>query len=94
MVRICRANSIPAWAGTMPELGIGQAQGAALASLAEFVYPTDVEASHRWFQDDIIAPFIEVRDGEIELPRSPGLGYTVDEFKLRKYKVAQFSLPG
>ena len=93
MVRICRANSIPAWAGAMPELGIGQAQGAALASLAEFVYPTDVEASRRWFQDDIVMPFIEVRDGEIELPRAPGLGYAVDESKLRKYRVAEFRLP-
>ncbi len=93
MVRICRANSIPAWAGTMPELGIGQAQGAALAALPEFVYPTDVEASSRWFQDDIITPFIEVRNGEIELPQSPGLGYAVDESKLRKYKVAEFRYP-
>lgn len=93
MVRICREHSIPAWAGTMPELGIGQAQGAALASLPEFVYPTDVEASRRWFQDDIVAPFIEVRDGEIELPRSPGLGYAIDESRLRKYKVAEFSFP-
>ena len=93
MVRICRENSIPAWAGTMPELGIGQAQGAALASLAEFVYPTDVEASRRWFQDDIVAPFIEVKDGEIELPQAPGLGYAVDESKLRKYRVAEFRLP-
>lgn len=93
MVQICRANSIPAWAGTMPELGIGQAQGAAIASLAEFVYPTDVEASRRWFQDDIVTPFIEVREGEIEMPQSPGLGYAIDESKLRKYKVAQFSFP-
>ena len=93
MVRICRENSIPAWAGTMPELGIGQAQGAALASLAEFVYPTDVEASRRWFQDDIVKPFIEVRNGQIEMPRSPGLGYAVDESKLRKYKVAEFGFP-
>ena len=93
MVCICRANSIPAWAGTMPELGIGQAQGAALASLEEFVYPTDVEASRRWFQDDIIAPFIEVKDGEIELPRTPGLGYSIDKSRLGKYKVAEFRFP-
>lgn len=41
MDAICRENSIPAWVGTMPELGIGQAQGAALASLANFTYPTE-----------------------------------------------------
>jgi O-succinylbenzoate synthase len=71
MDRICREHAIPAWVGTMPELGIGQAQGAALASLDNFVYPTDVEASDRWFRDDIIAPFLQVRNGMIDLPEAP-----------------------
>jgi O-succinylbenzoate synthase len=93
MLEICRKHSVPAWVGTMPELGIGQAQGAALASLDGFVYPTDVEASRRWFQDDIIAPFLEVRDGSIQLPTSPGLGYGVDDLKVRKYQVASRSFP-
>ena len=38
----------------MPELGIGCAQGAHLASLANCRFPTDVEASLRWFRDDIV----------------------------------------
>ena len=58
---ICRKHGLTAWVGTMPELGIGQAQGVALASLDNFVYATDVEASDRWFQDDIVYPFIQVR---------------------------------
>jgi len=88
MDQICREHSIPAWVGTMPELGIGQAQGAALASRSNFVFPTDVEASDRWFRDDIIAPFIRVHDGSIQLPDSPGLGYKVDQAKVRYYQVA------
>jgi O-succinylbenzoate synthase len=92
MDAICRENSISAWVGTMPELGIGQAQGAALASLNNFVYPTDVEASDRWFCDDIIAPFIQVQqDGCIELPSSPGLGYVINNAKIQKYKIASRS---
>ncbi|MEO8128868.1 MAG: o-succinylbenzoate synthase, partial [Bryobacteraceae bacterium] len=63
MLKLCRTNGILAWVGTMPELGIGQAQGAALASLDGFVFPTDVEASTRWFQDDIISPFLQVHNG-------------------------------
>lgn len=94
MYRICREHNIPAWVGTMPELGIGQAQGAALASLDGFVFPTDVEASRRWFRDDIIAPWLEVRDGMIQLPGEPGLGYTVDPAKLRQYAVAERTFPG
>jgi O-succinylbenzoate synthase len=93
MDRICREHAIPAWVGTMPELGIGQAQGAALASLKNFVYPTDVEASDRWFQDDIIDPFIRIRNGIIELPQSPGLGYSIDRDKIRMYTLASRSFP-
>ncbi len=88
MDRICREHGIPAWVGTMPELGIGQAQGAALAALENFVYPTDVEASDRWFRDDIISPFIEVRNGRIALPGTPGLACAVDHAKVRKYQLA------
>ena len=93
MDRICREHAIPAWVGTMPELGIGQAQGAALASLDNFVYPTDVEASDRWFCDDIIDPFIRVRNGMIELPNTPGLGYRIDREKIRKYAIASRRFP-
>jgi O-succinylbenzoate synthase len=93
MVRICREHAIPAWVGTMPELGVGSAQGAALASLEGFVYPTDVESSERWFSDDIIDPFLQVRKGMLTLPQSPGLGYAIDRGKLRKYQVASRSFP-
>lgn len=89
MVAICREHSVPAWVGTMPELGIGQAQGAALASLEDFVFPTDVEASRRWFCDDVIAPFIEVSNGNIQLRDSPGLGYSIDQYKVQNFKVAE-----
>ena len=93
MDRICREHGIRAWVGTMPELGIGQAQGAALASLSNFVYPTDVEASDRWFCDDIIGPGIQVRNGYIDLPDSPGLPYRIDHSKIRKYQLATRSFP-
>jgi o-succinylbenzoate synthase len=88
MNRICCEHGIPAWVGTMPELGVGQAQGVALASLPNFVYATDVEASERWYCDDIISPFILVRNGCIELPNRAGLGYDLDRSKMRSYQVA------
>jgi O-succinylbenzoate synthase len=84
----CRERGIRIWVGTMPELGIGCAQGAALASLDECTLPTDVEASSRWFTGDIIEPWLEVREGLLELPDSPGLGWRVDEAKLARYRVA------
>jgi O-succinylbenzoate synthase len=82
-------HSLPVWVGTMPELGIGCAQGAALATLGGVTLPTDVEASLRWFTDDIVDPLLSVRDGCVEVPDRPGLGYGVDEGKLARYKVAE-----
>ncbi len=93
MVEVCREHQIAAWVGTMPELGIGQAQGAALASREEFVFPTDVEASTRWFRDDIISPFLEVHHGNITLPTSAGLGYSIDNRKIEKYAIASRNFP-
>ncbi|MFN7932424.1 MAG: o-succinylbenzoate synthase [Bryobacteraceae bacterium] len=89
MYELCRKLGLSIWIGTMPELGIGQAQGAALASLSACDYPTDVEASSRWFRDDIIEPWIEVSDGWITMPRTPGLGYHIDPAKLARYRIAE-----
>jgi o-succinylbenzoate synthase len=89
MYDLCRAHKLDIWIGTMPELGIGQAQGAALSSLAGCTFPTDVEESARWFCDDIIDPWIEVAAGRIAMSKTPGLGYRVNESKLARYKVRE-----
>jgi O-succinylbenzoate synthase len=85
---MARSAGIPCWLGTMPELGIASAQGLHLATLPNFKFPTDVEASERWYVDDIIAPPIEVsRKGLIQLPEGPGMGYRVDLEKVSRYRV-------
>lgn len=84
----CRGHGIPVWIGTMPELGIGQAQGMALGTLSGCAYPTDVEASSRWFRDDIIEPLLEVKGGLLRPPCAPGLGFAVSRAKLERYAVA------
>ena len=85
---LAAAAGIPCWLGTMPELGIASAQGLHLATLPNFQFPTDVEASRRWYVDDIIAPPIEVsRQGLIRLPPGPGMGYGVDLDKISRYRV-------
>ncbi|MEP7365627.1 MAG: o-succinylbenzoate synthase, partial [Acidobacteriota bacterium] len=85
---VCRENGIPVWVGTMPELGVGCAQGIALATLSHCTFPTDVEASLRWFRDDIVTPLLEVTDGHLQPSSAPGLGYEINEAKLEQYKVA------
>lgn len=80
---------IPCWMGTMPELGLGSAQAAALASLDNCVFPTDVESSSRWFTGDIVTPPLEVRDGMIELCDWKVDFQKVEQYAITTYMVAQ-----
>jgi O-succinylbenzoate synthase len=56
----CLEAGLPCWAGTMPELGIASVEAIHLATLPNFLYPTDVEASSRWYTDEIIDPPVEI----------------------------------
>jgi O-succinylbenzoate synthase len=85
---LAQSAGIPCWMGTMPELGVASAQGLHLATLPNFTFPSDIEASARWYVDDIIAPQIELSGrGCIELPEGPGIGYAVNQEKVARYRV-------
>ena len=89
MLESARAGGLECWVGTMPELGVASAQGLHFATLDGFTYPTDIEASTRWYVDDVIAPVIEIDPrGYIHLPAGPGMGYGVDREKVAQYAVA------
>jgi O-succinylbenzoate synthase len=88
MLAAARAAGLECWVGTMPELGVASAQGLHLATLDGFIYPTDIEASTRWYVDDVIAPLIEIdAQGYIHLPVGPGSGYNVVREKVERYSV-------
>jgi O-succinylbenzoate synthase len=81
----------------MPELGIGQAHGIHLATLANCKYPSDLAPSARWFVDDYAVPLVEhASPGVIRVPDRPGVGYRVDAAKLHRYQIRQqeFRLDG
>jgi O-succinylbenzoate synthase len=87
---LCHRHGIACWVGSMPELGLGQAYGIHLASLANCKYPTDVEPSARWFVDDYVVPPLELAaPGLFTVPSRPGLGFQVDAAKVRRYQVRQ-----
>lgn len=77
------------WVGTMPELGIASMEAIHLATLPNFLYPTDVEASLRWYVDDIIEPKIEIDSNGMLRPQ---LVEVLPE-KIEKYSIrtARFS---
>jgi O-succinylbenzoate synthase len=59
------------------------------ATLDGFSYPTDIEASARWYVDDVINPLIEIdARGFIQPVAGPGTGYCVAREKVEQYSVA------
>ncbi len=90
--RACEEAGVPVWCGTMPELGLGQVFGLALATLDNFRFPTDIEPSARFFVDDIIDPHLDVdSEGYFVLEEEPLLGFAVDEEKIHFYTVRRQS---
>jgi len=86
MLQTARAAGLQCWVGTMPELGIASAQALQLAMHEGFSFPTDIEASSRWYVDDVIKPAIEIdKRGFIEVPRG---GFKVSREKIERYTIA------
>ncbi len=95
MLQAARAADLQCWVGTMPELGIASAQALHLAMHPDFSFPTDIEASSRWYLDDVIEPAIRIdENGFIDVPRGPGSGFSVNREKVERYTIAaeSFSL--
>ena len=95
MLGTARAAGLQCWVGTMPELGIASAQGLHLAMHDGFTFPTDIEASARWYVDDVIEPAIEIEEnGFIKVPFGAGTGFEVSREKVERYTTAveSFSL--
>ncbi|MFQ6109941.1 MAG: o-succinylbenzoate synthase [Candidatus Aminicenantales bacterium] len=81
----CQEHSIPVWCGGMLESGIGRAHNVHLATLPNFRFPNDLSASRRYYAEDLIEPPVDItQKGTIKTPRSPGIGVTVREERLRK----------
>lgn len=86
MLQTARAAGLRCWVGTMPELGIASAHALQLAMHEGFSFPTDIEASSRWYVDDVITPAIQIdKNGFIEVPRG---GFKVSREKIERYTTA------
>lgn len=79
------------WMGTMPELAVGAYAAIHFATLDHIAYPTDVEASHRWFVADVTDPPVACHNGLLSVPGGPGLGVRLNAEVVRRYKVRDWS---
>src|SRR5699024_2631726 len=83
----CIHSDIDFWCGGMLEAGVGRAHNIALTTLKGFTMPGDTAGSSSYWEKDIITPEVVVKDGEITVPSSPGIGYEIDEEALEKFTV-------
>lgn len=79
---LCQSHNIPVWCGGMLESGIGRAHNVAITTLPGYTLPGDTSGSNRYWHEDIIEPEVEVHNGFIHVPTTPGLGYQVNHKKL------------
>ncbi len=80
----CYDQEIPIWCGGMIEFGISRAINIALASLPGFTIPSDISASTRFWDEDIILPEVTVENGYIRVPEKPGIGFDLNEKRLQE----------
>lgn len=87
----CQQNDIPVWCGGMLETGIGRAANLAIASLPNFILPSDISATDRYYHEDITNErFTLNADSTIDVPTGTGLGVTLNEDAVKKFAIRQY----
>jgi O-succinylbenzoate synthase len=82
---ICEAAGVPVWCGGMLETGVGRALNLALAALPNFKLPSDLSASNRYYNPDLIDPPFDINeDGTLSVPNGKGLGVHIVPELLQK----------
>lgn len=88
---LCRAAGVPVWCGGMLETGVGRAGNLAIASLPGFTLPGDISATDRYYRQDITAERFELNpDSTIDVPAGPGLGVTVDQRSVARFRARRW----
>ncbi len=84
----CAARGVPVWSGGMDETGIGRAVNIHLQTATGFTLPGDTSETSRYFHEDIVEPPVVLDDdGYIEIPDGPGIGVTVLEERVARYRI-------
>jgi len=82
-----------AWIGGMLETGIGRAFLVALAAHPSVEYHSDISASNRYWERDIVEPEWRLNPGStLSVPRKPGIGVDVDVDRIEREAVEVWSI--
>jgi L-alanine-DL-glutamate epimerase-like enolase superfamily enzyme len=84
---IAQAGEVSASVSCEPSLGVGVAAMLQLAASTP-AFSRCNECAYNALQDDLLVEPLEIIDGMIAVPQSPGLGVQVDRTKVEKYQVS------
>lgn len=85
---IAMEKGVGTWIGGMLETGVGRGFNVALATLPNIVYPSDISASKRYFERDIVTEPWEIDDkGRMWVRKDSGIGVEIDWEYLEKHTV-------
>ncbi|MCZ6775151.1 MAG: mandelate racemase/muconate lactonizing enzyme family protein [Ignavibacteria bacterium] len=87
IIDICEAASIGISLDTMPFTKLGDTAMCHLGATIRDPYPVDAEG-HLWFETTPFSGGIELRNGRVYLPKTPGLGVELDEAELKKLMIS------
>jgi len=83
----CKEHGMEMWVGGVGESAIGMSYTVAAASLDGVTLPGETVPTGRFYEDKIVESGIEMVDGRIDMPDSPGLLATVDRDRLEEHTV-------
>lgn len=87
----CLEKGVPVWCGGMLEFGISRAHNIAIASMPNFTIAGDISASSRYWEEDITTPEVIVRNGMIDVPSGPGIGFEINRKRLEDVTIFEES---
>jgi muconate cycloisomerase len=85
---VAEAAGIPAWHGSGVDLGIAEASYAHVCAASKAITLTSDICGETLRVDDLITEPLEIKGGHVRVPEGPGLGVTLDEAAVERYRVA------
>jgi o-succinylbenzoate synthase len=86
IVGLCHELDTPCFLGGCLETTPGMAAAMHFYAATPGVVSAAEILGHSFYEDDVVHRSIDVVDGAVELPRSPGLGVSIDEGKVARYR--------
>lgn len=89
---IAKAAGIGVYGGCMFETGVAHAAGTHLcAAIGDLPFGCEFYMASYYLKEDILAEPFPVRGGQVQVPRTPGLGVEVDREKLARYRTELYA---